>query len=445
MLLNFRVSNYRSFKDEASLSALATRLDRGFGFPASAADDGSTVDVLPVVAVLGANGSGKSNLLRAMAVMRDLVLNSAARPAFRKLTIEPFLLDPRCGELPTLMEVNFLLKGTRYQYGFEIMQGRVLDEWLQTFPHKRPQNIFDRQDTTDFSLGKGFGRHGKFLADTTRAEVLFLSAAANVGHPLLSEIYEFFVHNLRLLEVPERGRVDEAMIRRLTERRRKAVELLSMADLGILDARVERTVRSAEEMEALRSALNEGMVFHDDLSDEQRESQISEMLQSMAVDEPTIELVHRGGSRSMGLPFEQESHGTKSWLSFVTNALEVIESGSVLLIDELDASLHPLLLAQALRLFQSRDTNPNGAQLIFSTHDVTLLGGSSDSLDQYRLSRGQVWLTEKARDGGSLLTPLAEYRPRKGEDLVRGYLQGRYGGTPRLVPLASDSLPSEHI
>jgi AAA15 family ATPase/GTPase len=169
------------------------------------------------------------------------------------------------------------------------------------------------------------------------------------------------------------------------------------------------------------------------------------MMQHVTRDEGTIELVHRAGQRAMTLPFEQESHGTKSWLSFVTNALEIIENGGVLLIDELDASLHPLLLAQALRLFQSKETNPNGAQLIFSTHDVTLLGGTGDALDRYHLSRGQVWLTEKGRDGGSILTPLAEYKPRKGEDLVRGYLQGRYGGTPHLVPMASDALPGERI
>jgi len=443
MLLKFRVSNYRSFKDEAEFSALATRLDKGFGVPVTVAADGSSVDVLPIIAVLGANASGKSNLLRAMATMRDLVLNSAARPTFRSLEIEPFLLDPAYSDKPTLMEINFVLRGSRYQYGFEIQQGRVMEEWLQTFPHKRPQNIFDRQNTDDFQLREGFGRYGKFLADTTRPGVLFLSAAANTGHPLLSEIYEFFVHNLRVLDVAERGHVDDELIERLMQRRSKAVELLSMADLGILDAHVERAERSPEELETLRSALLDTVDFPDESPEDYREARIAEMMQLVTRDEATLELVHRAGRRAMTLPFEQESHGTKSWLSFVTYALETIESGGILLIDELDASLHPLLLAHALRLFQSRETNPNGAQLIFSTHDVTLLGGNGDALDRYHLSRGQVWLTEKGRDGGSTLIPLAEYKPRKGEDLVRGYLQGRYGGTPHLVPMVSDALPGE--
>lgn len=445
MLLKFRVSNYRSFKEEAEFSALATRLDKGFGVPVSVAVDGSTVDVLPIVAVLGANASGKSNLLRAMAAMRDLVLHSAARPAFRALEIEPFLLDPRYHNQPTLMEINFTLRGARYQYGFEIQSGRVIEEWLQTFPHKRSQNIFDRQNTDAFQLKEGFGRYGKFLAETTRPEVLFLSAGANTGHPLLSEIYEFFVHNLQVLDVAERGQVNDGLIQQLTERRAKAVELLSMADLGISDAHIELPERSPEELERLRATLLDHMDLPEDYPEEDRETQVAEMMKLMATDAPTIELVHRAGRRAMRLPFEQESHGTKSWLYFVTHALEAIETGGILLVDELDASLHPLLLAQALRLFQSRETNPNGAQLIFSTHDVTLLGGTGDALDRYHLSRGQVWLTEKGRDGGSVLTPLAEYKPRKGEDLVRGYLQGRYGGTPHVVPLANDALPVEHI
>lgn len=445
MLLKFRVSNYRSFKEEAEFSTLATRLDRGFGVPVVVAADGTTADVLPIVAVLGANASGKSNLLRAMAAMRDLVLNSAARPVFRRLEIEPFLLDPSYSDEPTLMEINFALKGARYQYGFEVQHGRVIEEWLQTFPHKRPQNIFDRQNTDDFQLKDGFGRFGKFLTDTTRPEVLFLSAAASTGHPLLSEIYQFFVDNLQVLDVADRGQLDDALVGRLLKRRDKAVELLSIADLGIMDAHVESASRSLEEQERLRSLIIGTMEFPDDLSDEEREVHVANMMQAISQEEPTLELVHRAGRRAVRLPFDQESHGTKSWLSFVAHALEVIDVGGILLIDELDASIHPLLLAHALRLFQSRETNPNGAQLIFSTHDVTLLGGTGDALDRYHLSRGQVWLTEKGRDGGSHLIPLAEYKPRKGEDLVRGYLQGRYGGTPHLVPMSAEAIPKRQI
>lgn len=439
MLLNFRVSNYRSIKDEALLSAIATRLDKGYGFPIPYAVDGSSIDVLPILAVLGANASGKSNLLRAMATMRDAVLNSAARPRYRNLNIEPFLIDPAYSDRPTMMEINFTLRGDRYQYGFEIFQGRVLEEWLQTFPHKRAQTIFDRQDTGEFQMGRGFGRTGKFIADTTRPEVLFLSAAANAGHPLITEIYDFFLSNLRVLDVADRGQVDEEFVNRLLKRRSKAVELLSMADLGILDAQVSRSEPSQAEIDHLRELARDGFVsMPDDMPEEAREAQIAEFARMMATDEPTIELIHRGGQHARALPFEHESHGTKSWLSFVTYALEAIETGGVLLVDELDASLHPLLLSQALSLFQSPESNPHGAQLIFSAHDVTLLGGAGDALDRYHLSRGQIWLTEKGRDGATTLTPLAEYKPRKGEDLVRGYLQGRYGGTPHIVPFASE-------
>lgn len=432
MLLNFRVSNYRSFKEEASLSTLATRLDKGYGFPSQVASDGSSIDVLPVVAILGANASGKSNLLRAMASMRDLVLNSASMPRYQDLGAEPFLLDPTYAEKPTLMEVDFILDRARFQYGFEITKGRVTEEWLYTFPHKRTQVLFDRENGGEFQFGKNLGGYNRVISEMTRPQVLFLSAAANASHPLLTKIYDFFVSNLNLLDVPARGYADKGMIRRLGERRAKAVKLLSYADLGIMDARIDLGEQSADEKESLRVSLRDALNFPPGATDEEKDVHVNELLQSFLADEPTIELLHQGRRGLTALPFEQESHGTKSWLSFVTYALEAIEKGGILLVDELDASLHPLLLAEALRMFQSPESNPNGAQLIFTTHDVTTLGGARETLDKYRLTRGQIWLVEKERDGGSALTPLSEYRPRKGEDLARGYLQGRYGGTPRL-------------
>lgn len=127
-------------------------------------------------------------------------------------------------------------------------------------------------------------------------------------------------------------------------------------------------------------------------------------------------------------------------VGLISFALDALDSGGSLLVDELDASLHPLLIAEALQIFQERRSNRKGAQLIFSTHDVTLL---DNSFERFRLSRGQVWLTEKDEEGSSQLTPLSDYRPRKGEDLARGYLQGRYGGTPRVAAKSSSHYVSE--
>lgn len=426
MLLNFRVSNFRSFKDEVSVSLLATRLDPDVGISVKTSVDGSS-QVLPIIAILGANASGKSNLLRAMARMRELVLQSATHAPHELPAADYFRLDPRCEKLPTVMAIDFVHDGARYQYGFELLDGKFIEEWLHTFPHKRTQILFDRERVSDFTFGKNLVGQNRVISEITRPPVLFLSTAAQAGHPLLSEIYNYFLNNLALLDVPDRSQPHEGLIARLRERRDRAVRLLSVADLGILDARVEKQAMSDEQKDHYRSMIRRSV--GESVPADELEDQIETILDSLDRDE-VIHLIHRSARGGTSLPFEEESLGTKSWLAFVTYALDALDTGGVLLVDELDASLHPLLIAEALKMFQTEKTNPRGAQLIFTTHDVTLLG---NWFDRIQLSRGQIWLTEKDDRGVSSLTPLSDFRPRKGEDLGRGYLQGRYGGTPRVM------------
>ncbi|MFF1942470.1 ATP/GTP-binding protein [Rhodococcus qingshengii] len=432
MLLNFRVANYRSFKDEVTLSFVATRLDDGQGRPTRVALDQSTVDVLPVLAVLGANASGKSNLLRAMSFMRDMVIRSAQRPPLDGIPVDPFLLEPTYKQKPTLMELDFTMDGERFQYGFEFDAHRITGEWLHTFPHKRTQVLFDRDNFDDYQWGKNLPPKTRTLAGITRPDVLFVSVGAQMGNDLLTRIYAFFRKNLVLLDVPDRGQITAPTVRRLRAKRSKSLNMLALADLGIVDAKVTKIKLTDAERERYRRHIDKSWEFEPNISPEEREAEIESVLRNIEErnENPSVELIHRGiGNRGVALPFEQESLGTKSWLSFSAYALDAIENGGTLLVDELDASLHPLLLREAIDLFQST-ANVRGAQMVFTTHDVTLLGSSSDD---HRLSRGQIWMVEKGEGGDSALIPLSDYKPRKGEDIARGYLQGRYGGTPRIA------------
>lgn len=435
MLLSFRVANYRSFRDEVTFSTLATRLDKGVGRAVTVAADGSTVDVLPVVAIMGANASGKSNLLRAMNYMREAVLLSAQRAPFEAIRRDSFRLDRSYHDRPMLFEVEFSLEGSRYQYGFEIGKNEFTGEWLLTYPHKRAQTLFDR-DNGEYQFGKRLGGQHRVITEITRPNVLFLSAAAQAGHPLLSKIYEYFLHNLVLLDVPERGRVARPLIDRLQQRHRRAVQLLALADLGITDARVEKDEPDPLNRVALRRAFENSVP--PGLPEGDRDVLLDQLISDFTPEEEEIvKLVHRASRGGVSLPFDEESLGTKSWLAFVAYALDALESGATLLVDELDASLHPLLITEALRLFQESKLNHRGGQLIFTTHDTTMLGNTASTRP---LSRGQCWFTEKAEDGSSTLVPLSDFRPRKNEDLERGYLQGRYGGTPRVVSVTPSEL-----
>lgn len=273
------------------------------------------------------------------------------------------------------------------------------------------------------------------MAQVIRPNVLFLPLIANAKSRELVEIYDFFVDKISMLTTEERDRLDQGSIERLKRQRSQVLKLAVLADLGIKEAKIERLRRAPEEADDFRNFLVNNLP--EELPDAERESQIQRIIENFMDGGEVLELIHRSRSGGGALPFEEESLGTRSWLTFLIYALDALEVGGTLVVDELDLSLHPILVKEAIGLFQNRRTNLRHAQLIFSTHDATLLGRTQEGLD---LSRGQIWFAEKDELGRSSLSPLSDFRPRKGEDLERGYLQGRYGGTPRVPEVASREL-----
>jgi hypothetical protein len=275
-------------------------------------------------------------------------------------------------------------------------------EWLHAYPHGRRNVWFDREAERPESeggefifRGEGFKGEREALVKLTRPNALFLSVGATLNDPQLSAIHRWFLNNLWLV-TPGRdlgARVD--WTKQLLTRRdhagypQRIVQMLQSADLGV--TRLDTDPETGE-----------------------------------------IRLWHRtpdGGELPLDFRTE-ESLGTHAWFAFLGPMLTVLDQGSVLLVDELDSSLHPTLAAEVVRVFQDSASNSRGAQLIFTTHDATLLG--SEVLDR-PLNRDQVWITVKRRSGETELYPLTEAKPRKEENLERGYLRGRYGGVPRVT------------
>jgi AAA15 family ATPase/GTPase len=155
-----------------------------------------------------------------------------------------------------------------------------------------------------------------------------------------------------------------------------------------------------------------------------------EDVEEVEFDDFELRLTHRAGEREVDLAGYQESFGTMVWFGMIGLVIDALKEGSVLLADELEASLHPALAAVLLDLFQSPRSNPRCAQLIFNSHEVTLMGDSGER----GLGRDQIWFTEKDEDGATRLYSLVELAPRRGEAIARRYLNGRYGGTPILSP-----------
>jgi hypothetical protein len=398
VLLRFAVENFRSIRDRQELSFLATPLNERTGIEVDVRPN-TTVSVLPVIGIYGANASGKSNILKALAEMAQRAISPPRSEHVPRP--DPFLLDPKGPGAPTLFEVEFLLEGVRYAYGLAENDDGVTSEWLHAFPLGRRQVWFERNVSASdpFRFPGDYLRGSKaLLADMVRHDAPFLSIGTSLRHPQLSPVARW-LNRITLLTRPAAGsrqlRVERMLLSTFFNGRyaRWANELVRRADLGII---------GAEFVESADLGSSHELQFR-----------------------------HAGKVGSTLLPLLSESDGTLSWARTLRVLLPILATGGVAVIDELDASLHPELAAEVIRMFQDPEVNRWRAQLLFACHDVTMLG---TNFGAPLLDRDQIWFTEKDQAGATELYPLAELGPRKGENLERGYLAGRYGATPGFSP-----------
>lgn len=432
MLVAFRAENVRSFRDPLELSLEATAMAEE-GVPRLLPwREGSTrvVRVLPVAAIFGANASGKTNLLRAMEDMRTLVVSSF-RSGNRSTRIQrwPFRLDPNSRKAPSRFEVEIILNGVRYEYGFVLDDTHVIDEWARHYPHGKAATLFTRDEDGLHSFGETHRVKSRAVNEILRPNALFLSTAGTADHPDMLPLYEWFDSNLQICESASReGRwaYTADMLAR-DDKRAQILAMLHAADLGITNAR--RREPEPEFIERFRKILKAVR----EVSDESVSSDSLEDLPFFG-----ITLSHRGSDgHEVEFDSSEESMGTLVWLGLLGPVADALSRGSVLLADELESSLHPKLVAQLVRTFQNPRTNPHGAQLIFNSHEAGLLG---NSVEDRVLGRDQVWFTEKLNDGRSKLYSLTDLNPRKAEAVSRRYMAGRYGATPIISDAEFDIL-----
>ncbi len=421
-LLSFRAENARSFRDEFEFSMLATAMsEREYVRELPWRKGGSPRRVLPVAGVFGANASGKSNLLKVMQDMRSYVLNSfrSGNPS-GGIPRDPFLLDLESKSNSSAFAIEIVLQGIKHDYGFVLDDSRVLEEWACCYPNGRATLLFHREDG-NVQSGTAERSRTRAVEDLLRPNALYLSTAAAANHPLLLPLYFWFQSNMWMAEgnsQPFRQALTADMLD--TERRKQAVlELLWAADLGIVDAQ-------KQELDPVMQERMQRVIRILTGTEGEAEDGVSPVLRELA----GVELVHRGLDDDIVISPDDESLGTMVWFGLVGPILQSLEAGTVLLVDELDTSLHTHLVQRIVQLFQDPETNPNLAQLIFNSHDTNLLANTDD----FRLlGRDQIWFTEKSNQGNSHLFSLREYNPRKQEALEKRYLDGYYGGNPILI------------
>ena len=392
MLIQFSVENYLSIKDKVVLSLLSSRDNE---HPEHLIADGNK-NYLKSAVIYGANASGKSNVLNAFWFMVNYVLTSHNQQLHKTIARSPFKFDPETPARPSSFEVIFTTEGVRYAYGFSVTDKAVIEEYLYYYPNGRQALIFERKDTKDFRFTVDIDEQNT-LKDRTSANKLYLSVASNWSYSKVIPVLEWFAS----CQIITKNSVAdayglEAEQLKDDDYRHVIASMLRVADFGIQSLQMRDT-------EPAPSQRND--IF------------------------TNIEAIHtvqdtEGNTSSYALNMAEESDGTNSYFKLIGVVKKVLDEGTLLVADEMDAHLHPLLTKHLVSLFNSVEFNPNGAQLIFTSHNTNLL-----DLDVLR--RDQIWFTEKDEQTAATdLFSLYDFSIRKDAKVEKGYLIGRYGAIP---------------
>ncbi|MSQ73023.1 MAG: ATP-binding protein [Betaproteobacteria bacterium] len=419
MLLEFRVKNYRSLRDEQVLSLFASK-DKDLAESHLASTGVKSLEKLVRTAVIyGPNASGKSNLLQAMAFMRAVIAESATVVQLgQSYNVQAFRLDEKLARQPTEFEITFIEAGVRYQYGFSLTPERIVDEWLLVYRASKPQKWFSRHfnarsKTHSYEFSTHLTGSRRLWQESTRPNALFLSTGVQLNSELLRPVFSWIVEKTihlgsGLSPLPDyTTELIKSPAGRATVR-----EFLVSADISISD---------------IEAVSHKGISQKFQLNLAGGPAQVSQVEQEMFIPQ----FVHETKNGSARFELHEESLGTQRLYALAAPVLDVLKNGRVLVVDELDSSLHTLLVRRLVAMFHDNTLNTNGAQLVFTTHDTSLL-------ENTLFRRDQVWFTEKDRNQATRLFPLTDFSPRKKEALERGYLSGRYGA----LPFFNDPLPT---
>ncbi|MCK5798311.1 MAG: ATP-binding protein [Deltaproteobacteria bacterium] len=419
MILRVGVENYRSYRDYAELSFVSTsRSDRPTWRPPSRH---AKYGVLPVVGLWGANASGKSNFLRAIEdLTQHVAISYIGLGPDSSIPWAPFRLNKDSKAPPTQLDIDFEVASTRYHYGFRFTAARFVQEWLYAYVQTKRRVLFERNATDEarpWYFGPSLGGAKNAIVKAIRPNSLFLSAAAQHNHDQLGPIHRALVQMVatpRPLELAGYPLFSKNAVLFEPAAQRVVLEFLENADLGVVDF---HEVENSPSLTSAREAFTH-------LKSLMPMSQ--DALGNLPNDLREIWLVHGPSDDHWDLPPAFESAGTHVLLSRLESILTVLRQGGLLVIDELDAGMHPHLCAILVDLFTHEASNPRGAQILFSAQNSGILA---------HLRTDEVNLIDKNRDGVSSVRAASDYRIRTRDKLQSLYEDGRLRGVPVLGDL----------
>lgn len=414
MLLNFKVKNFRSIKDEVVLDLQATSDE---AMKSDAVFDCGRVSLLKCAAIYGPNASGKSNLFKAFVAFRAMILESLLRSNIQAdLPNEFFKLSEDTENEPSHFEITFLIEEDIFSYGFEINKKSITAEWLKQ--EKGKKTLFERKNQEIKSNKNYFSEASSDLKKKTTERVLFLTLLASYDQTFSRKIIQI-IQKIGFISGAERASTLNYAIDQFLSNAsiaEKIKDFIVKADFGVADIKVSKRIISAKEIQNIPDKFKE-LFFKED-------SKIAER---------SLVFFHKkydgNGKEVANIPlnfFTEESDGTQQMFALLAPILDTLENGKILFIDELEANLHPILCQYLVSIFNSKEKNPNNAQFIFTTHAVSLL-------DEELLRRDEIYFMDKNETGATELFSLADISERKGVNFAKRYLEGRYKALPYII------------
>jgi AAA15 family ATPase/GTPase len=390
MLIEFTVGNHLSFKEKKTLSLEAAPIKEFEENVFQIAD----YDLLKSAVIYGANSSGKSNLIKSLSTMRDIVVDSSKMSSADKIAVKPFLLNIDTENAPSYFEILFFIDNIRYRYGFEVDEKEIHSEWLFQCKSKKESLLFIR-DKDKIEITKDF-IEGKGIEERTRENALFLSSVDQWNGAISKKIVRWFDEGIHILSGIKHEDRRSATTQFSKDSKPNAYMNLFIADFGLGFNEFQVDFNK-----------NEKVVTHHNKYDKA----------GNVIGDQWFDLL------------TEESSGTNKVYDLAGHIMIGLLLGNLTIIDELDAKLHPLLTMSIVKLFNSSDHNPKNAQLIFATHDTNLL-----TYGAFR--RDQIYFTEKNQFEETDLYSLVEYKNENGEKIrndrsfEKDYINGRYGAIP---------------
>lgn len=426
MLIEFRFKNYRSFRDEAILSMEAV----GLGTMKNSLIQYNNMKLLPGAVIYGKNGGGKSNVIRAFWLGVQFIKN-AQRIQHEKASVPviPFALNDYSENEPTEFEFDYISNGIKYWYSFAATKEKIIRESLYHAPKGQKAQVFVRKGQK-FSFTEDKARR-KLISETVAENQLFFSIACTMNDSACINAMSWFREDVffsrdytdiprQLLEFYE----DRNMLKAISD-------YAKTADFGIEEMKFEVENKEIKNGLEIPKDIPEGMKaalasFIQVLSETSTNSEGKLKMSQIKAKSQHRGIDSNGDGRFYSLELEDESDGTRKLMSLAPAIESVLKRGGVLLVDELERELHPMLVNYVVAKFQSKKSNPKGAQIIFTTHDTELM-----NLEYIR--KDQIYFADKNRmDGSSELYSVTDFTTKTADNIRKGYLVGKYGATPNI-------------